>query len=477
MRLIALLIFVILTSNSTNLCCQENDLRKDTIGQLNPTLEITGNENFKKFLNKQNLSNAFNKLERNNINSLQDYRKAVVQNPEKLKSLTPNETKKLQKASIVNLITTDDNITKKLLTENFNKVSDLKNWTWQEITAKTNTDTITAKEIKSRITGLNNLIELNRFQQYARRRTPNIHPFSGNIEPLPIDLLPFFNTEDECLTCDENNEIFSPAVYLLYLMDFVKKSIGGDSDQETINRRFFQKFDSTVVVQDIRLSDSYVKFANEILENYISYNYDNINSNWRTLPNYGTALFSQIAFKNLLYKKFRDYDDMPNPHLFKETIDAYINEFGTNRDEANLIFNSGNDQLISQFENSRNLAPGTLRTSSKSEISCNYISIESIKGLLLNYLIAKYDSIVRKETIIGIADEKRTEFFTHYAEYIADSAKAQLYSRFSELDPGLEGEKFEEELNKLRGKVQACIRLGIECPENHFLIACLQIQF
>ncbi|MHA2428218.1 MAG: FG-GAP repeat domain-containing protein [Candidatus Hermodarchaeia archaeon] len=90
------------------------------------------------------------------------------------------------------------------------------------------------------------------------------------------------------LSGDETIDAFSPAVYLLDLLDFVKDSFGPDDLESTqststedffnpphlgtneyINERFKQTFEDVIVSEAVEQQRSYVEFTNEILENLI----------------------------------------------------------------------------------------------------------------------------------------------------------------------------------------------------------------
>jgi len=421
------------------------------------------NEPFQNISLSHGLPNSIiSKLENEKILNLAEFRRILVKNPNKLKFLEPCELKKVKKASILSLVSDNDKISEKLIDENFGSIHDLKEWSVNDIIEKADVDTQIANSIKNKIKGLNNLISLSRFQLRANSRNPNSYIKPGTyMHPGQLNIDFSDETETECLTCDENNNIFSPAVYLLYLLDFLKKSSHENMDEQSeINERFKQKFDSVLTIQDIKYSDSYVRFANEILENHIADYYPEISK-----PNYDSQ--NKSSLKSDLYKKWENINNLPNKYLLVDLFYEYINEFELTRAGAHLIYQSANEDFIEQFERKRGLAPGTIQFFNLDTTEINYLQLISIKDLFLKFLEKKYEPIVEQEIVVGIADETRADFIPYFKEYISSTSKDILYSRLPELDLELKGDQFEEALNMLKGEARACVQLGIECPENH----------
>ena len=109
--------------------------------------------------------------------------------------------------------------------------------------------------------------------------------------------------EDGCQECDESNNLFSPAVYLLYLLDFVNESFSDElGTLDDVNERFYQNFADLSTAFDPSQTGSYVQLGNEILENLIA------ELNDGTWPNENVEE---------IYDEFEDYPDEPgfNPNL------------------------------------------------------------------------------------------------------------------------------------------------------------------
>lgn len=269
--------------------------------------------------------------------------------------------------------------------------------------------------------------------------------------------------------CDESTSLFSPAVYLLYLVDFTKKAFGASLDSlEKINRRFLQKFEDLSISQDLSQQGSYVQYTNEVLENLIA-TLDN--NPW---PNERIIEDEKAARRKFIYQTFwpisstadaHPYHQEPgvNPRILVDLFDAYVRELRTTRQEVQFIL-KGTKELQNKFAtDERDLQIADLQTIGVNDNQIDVVSVHKVKQLLFRAISKKVEKAVRRECEAETEEATRQKFTRLYAEYrdaqVGKVLQSLLPTTPRPIDPPATTQ-FDAKLYKLKGQARQCVELG-----------------
>lgn len=273
--------------------------------------------------------------------------------------------------------------------------------------------------------------------------------------------------------CDESTSLFSPAVYLLYLVDFTKKSFGTSLDSlGKINQRFQQKFEDLSISQDLSQHGSYVQYTNEVLENLIA------TLSAQPWPNLQIPEDEKAKRRRLIYKTFwptptagHPYHQEPgmNPRVLVDLFDAYIRELGTTRKDVQFILN-GTEELQQKFASDHDIKMTDLQTIAREVSQIDTIDIYKIKQVLFRAMSKKVEKAVLQECVAETEEATRHQFHKLYYQYRDDEISQLIQSRLPPADSkptkAPATTKFDSELLKLKGQARRCIELGqdLDCP-------------
>ena len=300
-----------------------------------------------------------------------------------------------------------------------------------------------------------------------RRKKRFTHQFALSLLAVVLCVsLTFMSVgHSECSEGDESNNLFSPAVYLLYLLDFVNRSFGAELDTlDEVNEKFYQNFGDLSTDFDPSQRGSYVQFSNEILENLIA---DLDGDDW---PNEIVDDQSEEQVRNdikvAIYEEFKlsVHQNEPgfSPNILVDLFDSYIREFGTTRREVRFI-RMGTPDLQEQFAEENNLdnssSPTDLEAIDVEDQDISLGNIQLLENRLLAFYQRKLQEIVEQEFISNIGDEIRGEFGQYFRQLKNDEVERifdELTDRISVNDEGL--------FNQLMGQARSCVELGEDCP-------------
>ncbi len=422
--------------------------KQDKLGQK----RIQEEKDFDEIIQSMGISNgAQRRLKDAGIGTSSDLRK----NLKRVRGMNgvSRDFNKLRKVAILSLISQDAGLNAKLAKAKFDSVKDLHNFSVEELVKDSagELDETQAIEFKGKIQVLHNLFSSAAWNSYAKRTNPG--PLY--LDTLTPGTLPLTESESEdgCEECDESNNLFSPAVYLLYLLDFVNESFSDElGTLDDVNERFYQNFADLSTSFDPSQTGSYVQLSNGILENLI------------TELNDGTWPSENVEG---IYDEFEDYLDEPgfNRDLLINLFDSYVRELGTTRREVGFI-NKGTEDLKEKFASEHNLDMEQYPTDLKViDVKDEAISLDDIE-LLANRLRAFYqrklgrpDGTVVQEFISDIEDEVRREFDTYFRQLRND----EVERIFDELTGSISvdnGELF----NQLMDQAALCVGHGQDCP-------------
>jgi hypothetical protein len=404
---------------------------------------------------------SLNELTKAGINDLNDLRK----NRTKLGklNLSKKDTNRLKRASFLSLLTNNEKVLNKLNTDHYNSIKDLSKLTIDNIVKLSNGDLSKkqAKEFVNKVNGLNNLIKLNSIQFRTRLRnrlsTLSSKQFIDSTELRIYDDLVSVYKED-CLNCDESNNLLSPAAYLLYLLDFVEKSFGNKLNSlKNINDRFFQKFEELPISQDISNKGSYLEYSNTILVNMIS---DMLSKPW---PDTVSDPAVGIFIKSIIYNKFKE-SPIFDSTLIIDLFDSYVKQFGITR--RDVFFNSkGSDSLKSNFKKENDLIQEDIEAIDKRDNDIKLTDVNLLRENLYNYYLRKTEISLKEEYISDIADEKLKEFSKYYNNLKKNKYDEVALSLIEALPSGLTSYQIDSALEKSHSRAKYCVQLGFGCPE------------
>lgn len=427
-----------------------------------PLGNIESKEKFNENLSSLGITkNTVNKLQNANINSYAQLReKAALYD---LQGFSSKEMKTLQGASTLSLLSNDQELNRKFLAKNIYSVQQLKKLSANELVKISDgrLDEPKAQEFKNRVRGLDNLVQLQARRLYVGLRNPSPLYSKPNV-PAHVEMKMLKSVSGSAgtcsLKCDESNDIFSPAAYLLYLLDFIEKSFGSSLDDlQKINNRFKQKFEDLTISQDASQSKSYIQFTNDVLENLIA---ENAGDPW---PN-SLQEAERIKGKSKIYARFKS-EDVPYPDLLINLFDSFVREFGTNRKEVRFI-QRGSISLKTKFAESKGMTIDDLNAINLQNEAINFVEISDLKDRLFLYYQRKTDKALRQEFISKIEEEKRKEFQKAYLEIVDQLVENVMLDSLNRLPKNLPDEDFDRALLKIRGLASNCVHFGINCPKS-----------
>lgn len=397
-------------------------------------------------------------------------KKGDLKKVEALKGISDQEMKKLKRASLFSLFSKDIELNGELAKKEINSVSDLNKLSVNDLIEASGgkLDRKGAAEYKAKVRGLVNLANIENLHLAAQIKNPaplyGPAPLSGEARAIVRSDFPASELfEEECRECNESNNLFSPAVYLLYLLDFVKKTFDTKLNTlEGIDHTFYQKFEDLSIFQDISKTVSYVQLSNEILENLIA------QLEGKAWPNEIVSPPERAAreqIKNDIYEKFKspDYRNEPgfDPNVLIDLFNAYVREFDVTRQDVRFIMN-GTPALKQYFATEHDLELTDLEAMNVQDGNISLRNIQDLKARLLAFYKRKLENTVEQEFISDIEDEKRREFQKHFRQFQTDEVEQTITELIKNIS-GLPAEVYEQEYLKKREQGRACVTLGEGC--------------
>jgi hypothetical protein len=295
-----------------------------------------------------------------------------------------------------------------------------------------------------------------------RRRKRFNHQFSLSLLAVVLCLsLTFISVgAGECPPdCDVSNNLFSPPVYLLYLLDFVNRSFGDELDTlDEVNARFYQNFADLSTAFNPSQRGSYVQFSNEVLENLIA---DLDGEDWPNEIVDPSQQAGRDGIKVDIYDDFTSsaYQDEPgfSPNILVDLFDSYVREFGTTRREVRFIRLVANE-LEETFASEHDLELTDLSAIDVQDEHISLSNIQDLKERLLTFYEEKLREIAEQEFISDIEDETRSAFGRYFRELKNDAVE----DIFNTLASATVVDN-EELFNQLMSQARSCVELGEEC--------------
>jgi Tc toxin complex TcA C-terminal TcB-binding domain len=280
------------------------------------------------------------------------------------------------------------------------------------------------------------------------------------------------------LTCDAATSIFSPAVYLIYLLDFLTQSFS----------LFHQKLRDVPVTENVSQVKSYVYYTNQILENRIA------NQTGDLWPN-ETVAPDQRAARNAVRAKIYDRLNALDSTLLTELFDSYVREFGTTRGEVKLVLR-GSERLKSSFAVQHDLAVDSAAVAGHldnlTELAARYglffiqntndldaigsgapvtlTSVQDLEARLLAVNVRKSQRAAKRDYTASIADDLGSRFDRAFR----DKRKAKIEDTLIGTGNGaslaegiptdLAADEYQDKLWEARGAARECVDAGSPCP-------------
>ena len=433
----------------------------------------------KEFLNKSLQSIGIRRDTTRRLQSLKvvkfaDLRKRLyLKDKSLLQGLSGDEVKKLKRASLLSLLSKDVELNAELAKKNIDSVRDLAKISKEELIRISNgrLDDKQAAHYRNRAEALRRLVDQRRKAIAVSVRNPSPlypSPAEGTPETHTSILRSVSGEEPTCRKCDEINNLFSPAVYLLYLLDFVEKSFGSDLDTlAEINERFKQKFEDLPISQEPNRTDSYVRYTDEILENLIA----ELDGN--PLPNESVPTLEERAARDAIrvgiYQEFRSntYNDEPrfDPGVLVKLFDSYVREFRTSRREVKFT-RLGTDELKSQFAADHDLEVSDLALIDKADGDITLTDVRNLEEALSLSYLRKTERAVKQEFVSDIDDTTRRKFEKHFrALKKAETDRILFIDLVPAIDPAVPD--YDDELRKQKERAKLCVALGQDCPSGN----------
>lgn len=269
---------------------------------------------------------------------------------------------------------------------------------------------------------------------------------------------PYVSSDDDCIVCDEDKSIFSPAVYLLYLLDFVEESYSSINEISDLSNRFYQEVEFVSAKFNPQEEDSYIKYCNQILENF--YTDDTLTIKRELIYENGKTEQNEAEDLAKVYQKFKNTPPIvPFPDIIEDLYDSYLDELGLSRQELEFI-QLGNDSLLIRYAKRLKLESGQELSSIDTD-SITYKSLWNLKTILEKRNRRKYGKIVKKELQNEMQLDEEVKFNQHFqdirATAIEDYSRTIVQNRL----PSTPNEEFEKLLNEAKIEAQQCIDRGI----------------
>lgn len=449
------------------------ELPSTTMGTTQPIRTVKAVQKNKEFFTKSlkdcGIKNSTaSKLRAGGIETLEDLRKKGVH---ELKNLEAEEVKTLRKVSLLFLLSEDVGLNKELAKKEINSVRDLQKLTLRDIKSASGEkfSDMQAEAYQKRVRALSNLINANSRNLLAKFKNP-----SALCTPPPLgeevrkSLISYGTETGACeFKCDESTDSFSPAVYLLYLLDFMESSFGPKLDSlPKINCRFKQKFEDLPVSQDVSQSASYVQYTNEILEDLIAELLSGRAEDW---PNVATTDEDErnrlMRIKVSIYDKFKDatYQNEPgfDGNVLMNLFDSYIQEFGTSRKEIRFV-KKGSTDFQKQFCKKLGIRfPDDLDAMNLSDEAVTYDDTYKIKSdSLKTFYSTRMKKTVRQEWVSDIEDDILIEFGKYFREFKNNEMERVLIELVNSIETGLSSEEHDKRLLEMKGKARSCVEKG-----------------
>lgn len=355
-----------------------------------------------------------------------------------------------------------------------------------------------AKDYRKKANVLQRLIDRQMLPLVVAKREPTrFEALSPELQAV-VSKLSLDQERDEgetsaCVSnCDGEISLFSPAVYLIYLLDFLERSFPTDlASLESIDQRFFQRFEELPTSQSAEFSDSYVRFTNQVLENYIA-SLEDPPRPWETPEQRHD---NRVQIFDVEFRK-QEYDAETgfNKSLVPEMFAAYLREMGTSTQNvrkiaaipANLVklreelaASQGLD-LTEETENvasqcvSDDLRDG-LHIDDLDDLASESVDLNALDSLRAKYINGRYGALYRwhwrkasrevaQELATLASDEKRTEFSKHLRLLRAkaiECVSAELQSAIE----ATEAKGYEQALSSVVEQAKECVGSGENCPK------------
>lgn len=403
------------------------------------------------------------KLEAKNIKTFEDLTKSIYEN--KINDLSRNEVSQLKKATIASLISNDDAVRKKLMSKDFSSVRTLAKFSLKELSelypARDSLRLQKAAVLKKTIGGLTNLERVNRNRLISNSQNPqSIYPPAS---PSEQQVTMRFSTAygGDCEECSEGKNLFSPGVYVLYLLDFLQTSYVADLNTLLkINKWFYLNIENVSTSQDPKEQGSYVLYTNEILLNAIA--------SKKGLVDFDNDKLTDPEINNL-YNEFSTSTAVAFPHrnVLVTLFDSYVKEFGTNRREAQLA--DRNNAFKAKFKEVKKLTDQDFALIKIADDQIDYLKLKEIKFALKGFKEREFKETVTQEYIAAIAEDSIKNFNKYYRKLLraeAESVFIDSVNRNNTLG-SLSAEAFQDTLNHIHGWARQCVELHIDCPSGN----------
>ena len=439
-----------------------------------------------------------NRLRSAGVRNLAQLRGRLHSGQQLLTGLSEEELGKLRQASILSLLSDNESLNAGLAKKGISSIRDLTRLSTRDLLEASENEISwrDAEVYKARAQALHNLISVSNWNFRKALSNPGAlyrQPLVS--QGLQDQIMKSLQGPDlVCeFECNEQNNIFSPAVYLLYLIDFFEKSFGESLDSlDEIERRFLQNFGAVANSQEVDQQDSYVLYTNTILENLIAATDpgDNIDDDLYKITN-------EVARRPKLeqiYMQFNDPSFMVEPgfrpNVLEDLFDSYVRELQTTRAEVQLVMR-GSDNLKARFADQHATEvidlPKIAGPATSGNISLAHIA--DIKIVILESFRRQEEKALQEEFITKIIDATEREFRDAYRE----RRSFAVAEAFELLLPILEGDPnsyppqfdravfeplsigpgnseeskdlFDQALFAARDAASECVHTGLSCPD------------
>jgi len=434
------------------------------------------------------------------ITSVEELRKQIFTGKSVLTNLPADQVKTLQRVAILFLLSTNTQLNAKLATNKFSSVKDLATNSVEELQkwAGTNLTAELAKQYKKRAVGLSRFMDQKVQHLAIAGRNPSalesLPPADRHIaQQLAAAGAGGSSNPDACAgACGDEEIFFTPAVYLIYLLDFIKKSFPLDLASLTnIDKRFYQRFEQLPLSREVGVLDSYVRFSNDVLENLIAAYDGKPFGEWP--HDVDTTPAQRLERRAYIYDtefKAAAYASEPgfNTNLVSELFDSYVREIGTTRRDMRIIAGVPHETLklrlaFGQGINLSNTVVAAVEGDVRDGLritdipalaleSINLAALEAIRekkignqyGALYRWHRRKASIEVAQEFMEAIREEKRIAFEKHFRGVRAAAIDCVTIELLKTIPNDISETEYEEKMASRRRQATDCVNAGTNCP-------------